>query len=216
MMTFAEEPDSPHSWTDEELVIAAQNGAASALEALLARHRRFVYGKARRLAGSVEEAEDLVQETMVKAFLNIGNFRREARFSSWLIAIAINASISMKRKRGPIQWIYLDDLKEPCNQGFAWHLCDDQPTPEQECLRQERRDILRREMLKLHPKYRFILHARDIDESSIEEIARVLGITHRAAKSRLHRARVMLCGSLERNVPRKHGNRKLLAFSSDQ
>jgi RNA polymerase sigma-70 factor (ECF subfamily) len=217
-MTFPEEPTNPDTWTDDELVIAAQDGVTSALEELLGRHRSFVYGTARRLAECAEEADDLVQETMLKAFLNIGKFRREARFSSWLIAIAINAAVSMRRKSGPVHWVYLDELKVSCNQGSAWPLVADvRPTPEQECLRQELRSLLQREMLKLHPKYRFILHARDIDESSIEEIARVLGITHSAAKSRLHRARAMLWESFQRNAhARIHDNRPQLAFSSDQ
>jgi RNA polymerase sigma-70 factor (ECF subfamily) len=216
MMTFSEEPEDLHRWTDEELIVAAQDGTTSALEELLTRHRSLVYGAVRRLTGNAEEADDVVQETMLRAFVSIGKFRREARFSSWLFAIAINASISMKRKSGRAQWVYLDDKKASCDQGSAWVLSDSRPTPEQECLRQEHSDLLRREVLKLHPQHRFILRACDLGESSIEEIARALGITHGAAKSRLHRARRMLSRAFRRHTAtRIHGNTGPCAVSSD-
>jgi RNA polymerase sigma-70 factor (ECF subfamily) len=191
-------PPAPHTRSDEELLAAAQGGISSALEELLTRHRMTVYRAARRFVESADDADDLVQETMLRAFVSIGNFRSEARFSSWLVAIVINAALSSKRKSSHFHWIYLDEIQESEDRSRAWILPDSRPNPEQEYLRRELRILLRREVSRQHRKYRFILQACDVDEFSIEEVAQVLGITHAAVKSRLHRARRKLSGALRR------------------
>ena len=201
-MNFPEGPQVPLLWTDKELVVAAQNGNSSAWEELLTRHRAMVYQTARRYAMNAEDAEDLVQEAMLRAFVNIGTFRGEARFSSWLVAIVINAALSSKRKSKHFHWPYLDEAQESEDRKQAWVLPDRRPNPEQECLRREFRILLRRAISKQHKKYRFILQACDLDQSSIEEAAQVLGITHAAAKSRLHRARRTLSSVLRRYAQR--------------
>ncbi len=183
---------------DEDLVTAAKNGESSALEELLMRHRTTVYRAVRRFVERAEDADDLVQETMLRAFLSIGEFRSEARFSSWLVAIAINAALSNKRKSGHYRWIYLDETREPEERARAWSLPDRRPNPEQEYLRQEFRILLHRAISTQHRKYRLILQACDLDESSIEEAARIMGITRAAAKSRLFRARRRLSGDLRK------------------
>jgi hypothetical protein len=86
------------SFTDDELVIAAQNGTSAAAGELLSRHRPFLYKKIRRLTASTEEAEDAVQEALLRAYVNIGRFRRESKFSSWLIAIGINSVFFRQEK----------------------------------------------------------------------------------------------------------------------
>jgi RNA polymerase sigma-70 factor (ECF subfamily) len=186
---------------DEELVAAAKNGELSAMEELLSRYRDQVYGVVRRRTDNTEEVEDIVQEAMLRAFVNIGRFRGDARFSSWFITIAINVSISMKRKLGRAQWIYLDDPSGPYCQDSSWILADPRPTPEQRFLQKEHRKLLQKKFLKLRPKYRIILRTHTLHESSIEDTAQALGITCGAARSRLHRARRMLL-----NVPQVHGS----------
>ncbi len=185
-----------YSRSDEELIVAAQGGISSALEELLTRHRLTVYRTARRFVECAEDADDLVQETMLRAFLSIGEFRSEARFSTWLVAIAINAALSSKRKSKHFHWLYLDEIQESGDRKQARVVPDNRPNPEQECLRQEFRVLLRRAISRQHRKYRFILQACDFDESSVEEAARLMGITRAAAKSRLFRARRRLSSDL--------------------
>lgn len=189
----------PPRLPDEVLVAAAKKGEPPAIEELLSRYRNQVFGVVRRRAENTEEAEDIVQETMLRAFVNIGNFRGEARFSSWLITIATNVSISRKRKLGHAQWIYLDDPNGPYRQDSSRILADRRPTPEQCFLQNEHRKLLQQKILKLRPKYRMILRTHTLHESSIEDTAQALGITCAAAKSRLHRARQMLL-----DVPQVH------------
>jgi RNA polymerase sigma-70 factor (ECF subfamily) len=198
-IVFRRGSPAPHTRSDEELFAAAQRGISSALEELLTRHRMTIYRTARRYVKSAEDADDLVQETMLRALVSIGKFRSEARFSSWLVAIVINAALSRKRKSNHFHWIYLDEIQESEDRRWSWVLPDSRPNPEQEYLRRELRILLRREVSRQHRKYQFILQACDLDESSIEEVAQVLGITHTAVKSRLHRARRMLSSVLRRH-----------------
>jgi RNA polymerase sigma-70 factor (ECF subfamily) len=182
--------------SDEELIVAAQGGTTSAWEELLTRHWAMVYRTARRYVMTAEDAEDLVQETMLRAFLGIGTFRSEARFSSWLVAIVINAALSSKRKSKHFHWLYLDEIQESEARKQAWVAPDSRPNPEQKCLRRELSILLLRPLSKQDRKYRLILQVCDLDESSIEEAARIMGITRAAAKSRLFRARRRLSNGL--------------------
>lgn len=85
--------------TDEELVIAAQNGESYAFDELLARHQKMLGCVARRYTANADEARDLVQETMLRAFRNIARFRRESRFVTWLHSIVINTALSNKGEK---------------------------------------------------------------------------------------------------------------------
>lgn len=174
---------------DQELVAAAKNGDASAMEELLSRYRSQIYNVVRRCTDSTEDAEDAVQEAMLRAFVNIDTFRGDARFSSWLITIAVNASMSMKRRTRPRQWIYLDDPNGPRGLGDPRNLSDTGPTPEQILLKNECRRRLQRNFSKLSHKYQAVLRAQILGELSIEEIARTLKLTPGLVKSRLHHAR---------------------------
>jgi RNA polymerase sigma-70 factor (ECF subfamily) len=196
----------PQDCTDDELVIAAQSCVSRATDELLTRHRGLLYGTVRRLTGSAEETDDVVQEAMLHAFVNIGQFRKEAQFSSWLIAIGINSARSSRRKSSRAQWISLDETEEPFGKQLSRELRDARPTPEQEYLNRELHDLVRREIGKLPRPYRFVLQRRRLEKSSIEETAHELGITDAAVKGRLRRGRVMLSKALGR-----HGHRHALS-----
>jgi RNA polymerase sigma-70 factor (ECF subfamily) len=188
--------------SDEELVIAAQGGDARALDELLSRHRSMLYSFASRIAATADEADEAVQETILRACKNIGKFRGQSRFTTWLVTIVVNAAISMRRKEKGVHWVYLDEQNAAealsCNRSLR----DVRPNPEDQYSRRELRGLLRREIGKLHPKYRFILQACDLHECSIEQAAQTMGITLGAAKSRLYRARLGL-----RTASRRYGAR---------
>lgn len=194
--------EAPHLWPDDELVVAAQQGLSPAAGELLMRHQGLLYGVVRRMTASAEDADDMVQETMLRAFVNIGRFRKEAQFSSWLIAIAINAVFSAKRKSRRAQWIYLDAPEDVSHRRNTWELPDTRPTPEKECLEHEFLYVVQNEIKKLPRLYRSALQAHSLYDSSIEETARALGTTKSAAKSRLSRARIMLSDVLQKRARR--------------
>jgi RNA polymerase sigma-70 factor (ECF subfamily) len=190
-----------HVRSDGELIASARCGDLSAMEELLLRHRNVVYRMAFRHTMNADLAEDVLQETMLRAFMKIDTFRGEASFSSWLITIAFNVSRSIKRKAHNALWVYLDDPEGPCCQDHSALVADRTPTPEQRFLQDESRAMLRQDILKLHPEYRVVLHASILDELPIQEIARSLGITCGAAKSRLYRAKRMLLSiSMKRDL----------------
>jgi RNA polymerase sigma-70 factor (ECF subfamily) len=184
--------------SDEELVIAAQKGDSCALGELFGRHQRMLYCFARRYAANADEAHDLVQEAMLRAFRNIGRCRRESRFFTWLTSIVINTAISNKRREKHIRWIDIDEREGEETRFCAKNLRDVRRNPEEDYSHRELRGLLRREALKLHPKYRFILKACDLDDCSIEEAAQSLGMHLGAAKSRLQRARGSLSEAMKK------------------
>jgi RNA polymerase sigma-70 factor (ECF subfamily) len=184
-------------WTEEQLLSSAQQGNCEALDELLARHRSMVFAVLLRYTGSRDEAEDLVQDVMLRACQNIARFRGQSRFSSWLVAIGINAAISARRKNGSAQWVYLDEVPEAGDHTPMLVLIDHRHTPEQTYLNKERHELLQRKLRRLGPKYRSVFEWTDIDGRSIHTTARTLGITPNAVKSRLHRARRMLSDSLK-------------------
>lgn len=185
--------------SDEELVIAAQNGESCALGELFGRHQKMLYCFARRYTASADEAHDLVQETMLRAIRNIGRFRGESRVVTWLNSIVINTALSNKRREKHIRWIALDEQEGEETRFCMRSLRDVRRNPEEDYSHREIRGLLRRETLKLHPKYRFILKACDLDDCSLEQVAQSLGMRLGAAKSRLHRARWSLSAAMKKS-----------------
>jgi RNA polymerase sigma-70 factor (ECF subfamily) len=185
--------------SDEELVIAAQNGEPGALGELLCRHQKILYCFARRYSANADEANDLVQETMLRACGNIQRFRAESRFLTWLCSIAVNTALSNKRREKHVRWINLDEQEGDEARFSLRSLRDVRRNPEEDYSHRELRGLLRREALKLHPKYRSILKACDFDDCSLKEVARAQGMHFGAAKSRLHRARGILSVAMKRS-----------------
>lgn len=188
-------------YSEEDLIAAAQRGVPSALEELLSMHRSTVYRAVYHFTGDVHDAEDLVQETMLRAVTNIGRFRKEARFSTWLVAIAVNAAISIKRREKHVHWVFLD---EPMYGDDGMPLARDVPdhrlNPEQAYLDKERCTLLRRAISKQHRKFRMILRWCDLYEVPVSVVARTLGITCAAAKSRLFHARRKLSATVRKQT----------------
>jgi RNA polymerase sigma-70 factor (ECF subfamily) len=191
--------------SEEELVLAAQSGDLFALNELLGRHQRMLYSFAYRFAANADEAADLVQETMLRAFRNIGRFRGESKFGTWLAAIAMNEAFDMKREQKRVHWAYLDEPHGTGGNAWKTNLQDLRPNPEESYLRQELRGLMRREVVKLRPKYRLVLQACDFDECPVEQVARSWGMKLGTAKTRLRRARQSLGDALRRHgtVPRQ-------------
>ena len=184
--------------SDEELVIAAQNGDRCALGELLGRHLNMLHCFARRYTTNAEDAHDLVQETMLRVVRNIETFRREARFVTWLCSIVVNIAISDKRREKHIRWICLDEQEEEEARFCLKSLWEVRRNPEEDYSHREIRRLLRHEALKLPPKDRFIWKACDLDENSIKKVAGALGMNPAAAKSRLGRARARLSTAMKK------------------
>jgi RNA polymerase sigma-70 factor, ECF subfamily len=142
------------------------------------------------IVGSVQDAEDAMQDTFLKAFQHIGNFQHRSKFSTWLLNIACNTGIQRLRERRRLE--SLDDGPD-ADEAFrprqvrAW--TDD---PEQLYCQAERRGLVESGLMTLPAKYRVVLLLRDIEQLSTEEASAALGLGIPALKARLFRGRLML------------------------
>jgi RNA polymerase sigma-70 factor (ECF subfamily) len=175
--------------TEQALIAAAQAGISDAMDELLVRHKRSLYRAARRFTKSHEDAEDLVQEAMLRAFVNVRKFRNESRFATWLIAIVNNAGLSMKRKGKGVYLSSLDSRKDEPGVMRGWDIADDRPNPEQETMHQELFRLLERVVLQQSRTRQIILEQCSFNKARIGDVALSLGLTVGSAKSSLYRAR---------------------------
>jgi RNA polymerase sigma-70 factor (ECF subfamily) len=174
--------------TDGELLSAARQGDAAALEALLVRYQPHLYRFGLRMCANEEDAGDVAQESLISMARSLRDFRGDASVSSWLYTIARNFCIK-KRRRGkfaPAREESLDALEGDVAQGLA----DPAPSPEQIATSRELQHALTHAIDRLEPAQREVLVLRDVEGLSAPEVAKVLGTSVDAVKSRLHRARV--------------------------
>jgi RNA polymerase sigma-70 factor (ECF subfamily) len=178
--------------TDEELVAAFQGGDASAFDALVGRWDRKIQGAIYRVLGPSEDSRDLCQEVFLKAYRALGTFKQEARFSSWLYQIALNACRDrLRRRRGRTQ-VSLDDLEgvhQPLQAGpSALELV-------------EARDLARAvqaAMDTLPHEQREVIALKEYQGLTFVEIAEALEVPVSTVKTRLYRGLGQLRVQLER------------------
>jgi RNA polymerase sigma-70 factor, ECF subfamily len=180
--------DAAGSMTDAELLAAARKGDNAALEALLVRYQPHLYRFGLRMCGNADDAGDVAQESLISMARSLRDFRGDASVSSWLYAIARSYCIK-KRRRGKFAPKREESLDAP-GIGAAHRVADPAPSPEQTTSNQELQRALTGAIDGLVPAHREVLVLRDVEGLSAPEVARVLGISVDAVKSRLHRARV--------------------------
>ncbi len=180
------------------LVAAAQAGMTEAMDELLLRHRTALYRAAKRFTRSHEDAEDLVQDAMLRAFVNVRRFRNECRFATWLTAIVNNAALSMKRKGKNTYFVSLDSRHEEPAGLKRWDIPDVRRDPEEETMQRELLALLRTILLRQSPIHQIILERCVFDDARVADAASSLGLTIGSAKSSLYRARRRVSESFER------------------
>jgi len=178
---------------ESELIARIRCGEKDLFHDLIRPYERRVYLTVFALLGSEAEAEDAVQEVMIKVFRNLGSFRSESRFSTWLVSIALNEARSRlrKSKRMPIE--SLDEQEDSYAGDFTPAMLTDwREIPSEALERSELRATLQSAVEELPPIYREVFTLRDLEELNVEETARVLGVSTNVVKVRLHRARMLL------------------------
>jgi RNA polymerase sigma-70 factor (ECF subfamily) len=173
----------PH--TDAAAIALARAGDSEAFRALVERHSRAVYRLAHRMTGNPQDAEDVVQETFLKAYRQLGRFESRANFSTWLHRIAVNCAIDLIRGRRHQEAGHdAADLE-------TLDTADDRrvdPSPERLMLSTEVQQQVARAMDGLTPMERAAFVLRHFEGHSIEEISRALGLKANAAKHSIFRA----------------------------
>jgi RNA polymerase sigma-70 factor (ECF subfamily) len=172
--------------SDEELVAATKSGDEQAFEALVLRHRQRVLAVAHRITRNPEDAEDVAQESLHKAFLHLHNFQEKSRFSTWLTRIVMNqAFMLLRRRRGAVLSENPEDSVNSNLEAFV----DQTPDPEESCWQRERTQLLIAAINQLGPKVRRTILLRDMDERSAKETAQILGTSITAVKARVFQGR---------------------------
>ena len=184
---------------DAELVQQVQGGNVDVFEELVRRHSRRVFGTLGGLLGNLDDARDATQDVFLKAFENISKFEGRAKFSTWLMSIAINTGTEILRHRKPSEPIEGIDDDEDFRPRQIQRWADD---PEQIFSAAQRNELVRDGILQLPEKYRVALILRDINQLSTEEAAAALDLSVPALKARVLRGRLMLRERLARHFTR--------------
>jgi RNA polymerase sigma-70 factor (ECF subfamily) len=168
--------------------------SAEVFDKLYRDHVDLVYRYAYRLCGEAESAKDLVQETFLNAYRGLDRFRGDAKVSTWLYTIASRACLRMRRKRkgAPHRELSLEEFVPTSEGEFRLQVPIEGMTPEQALENKELREALEQAINKLPQKYRMALVLRDMEGLSADETGAVMGLSERAVKSRLHRARLFV------------------------
>jgi RNA polymerase sigma-70 factor (ECF subfamily) len=175
---------------DFVLVERVLAGDRRAFEPLVRRHERRVFRVTLAILGNVEDAEESMQDAFVKAFRHLADFRREARFTTWLTRIAINDAIEKRKSRKTL--VSLSETENAEEQFIPRRYEPWKSSPEQLYGKQELHRIVEEAIQSLATMYREAFVLRDVEGLSAEEAAEALGISVAALKSRLLRARLMI------------------------
>jgi RNA polymerase sigma-70 factor, ECF subfamily len=188
---------------ESALVARAKNGDMDAFSELVTHYERRVFRMAKQITQNDDDAEDVLQETFLKAYTHLDNFQGNSKFYTWLVRIAVNEALMKLRKRRSDKTVPLD---EPINTGedeMVREIAVWDENPEESYSREELSAVLNEAIQSLKPAYRTVFVLRDIEELSIEETAEALNLSISAVKSRLLRARLQLREKLTRQFKKK-------------
>jgi len=181
-----EEVEAPDA--DARLVERFLRGDAYAFEALFRKHQGYAFNVAYGLVGNAEDAADITQEAFLRVHRNMGRFRGDSTFTTWLDRVVVNLAITELRRRSRSRTLLMEDIA-PAEAWRAEEEAADTPVIHLE-LDQER-ETVQRVLRHLPPDYRAVLVLRHFQQLAYEEISQVLGLTMSQVKTRLHRARRM-------------------------
>jgi len=184
-----------------QLIERCLSGEHEAFYELMRPYERAVYFAAMGVLNNPADAEEVAQEAVLKAFNNLCKFRREAKFSTWLIQITINEARMRFRKDRRHLYDSIDEQRSDDEGDYIpKDLADWREIPSEQLQRRELREALKRALDSLDTKYREVLMLRDVQHMSIAETAKVLGITEGSVKTRLLRARLQMRDALSPGI----------------
>lgn len=179
------------SLPEQALVERAREGDRRAFEELVRRHAERLYAVILRFTASPEEAEEALQEALLRAWRGIGRFQQRSQFFTWLYRIGINEAKRQAARRPPAGQLISTE------EGAIEELADHRAGPQERAVRAELQAAIERAIRALAPEYRLPLVLRDIEGLSTTEAASVMELSEAAFKSRLHRARLAVREAVE-------------------
>lgn len=184
--------EAPETTSDDlVLVHASKRGEVSAFEELVKRYDRKLLRIAQHMLHNREDAEDVVQESFLKAFLHLDQFREDSKFSTWIIRITLNQSLMKLRKQHPLREVSMDkDFHS--EEEVPIDVADWAPNPEELYGATELGEILRKTLQELGDGLRVVFVLHDIEGLSLAQTADALALSLTAVKARSFRARLQL------------------------
>ncbi len=192
MAIESESDPAPVTISDREMAERIQQGDVASFELIMRRHNRRLYRLARGILHDEADAEDVVQETYVRAFERLADFQGKGPLSSWLAKIAVNEALQRLRRVRPARFLSLDDPARTEEVNHMAELTVAGPSPEQSAGREEFRRVLETAIDALPEVCRMVFILRGVEEMSIKETATCLGLETGTVKTRFHRARRIL------------------------
>lgn len=189
---MAEMPQVSLAKDESVLVNEAKAGSYAAFEELVNRYEKKIYRLGMNITGNREDAEDVLQETFLKAFEHLPDFRADSRFYTWIVRIAVNEGLMKLRRRRSDKATPLEDTVNDEGDMMPREFADWKPNPEQLLAQAELETILQNAIRSLPPTFRTVFYLRDVEDLSTEETAELLDLTAGAVKARLFRARLHL------------------------
>ena len=183
---------------DATLVAQARDGDAPAFSELVKRYEGKVFRLAHHVTQNREDAEDVLQETFLKAYEHLDQFRGDSKFYTWIVRIAVNQALMKLRRRKSDKAVSLDETIDTGEDNLVREIAAWDENAEQRYSREEIGGILDSAVQSLEPLYRSVFVLRDIEDLSTEETAEALELSVPAVKSRLLRARLQLREKLTR------------------
>ena len=182
---------------EADLIARIKAGERDLFYELIQPYQRTVYAAAFSVLGNPGDAEDAAQEALLKALTHLGQFRAEAKFSTWLVQITLNeARLRIRKDRKGLYASIDEGGQDADGEYFPIDYADWREIPSETLQRKELKEALERALAGLRPIYREVLVLRDVEHLSITETATALDISEAAVKTRLLRARLMMRDAL--------------------
>ena len=195
---------SSQAGVDEAVLLAqAREGDTHAFGQLVRRYENKIFRLAQHITQNREDAEDVLQETFLKAYEHLDQFQGNSKFYTWVVRIAVNQALMKLRRRKTDKSVSLDETIDTGEDTLVREVAAWDENPEQRFSRAEIGQILESAIQNLEPPYRSVFALRDMEGLSTEETAEALGLSVPAVKSRLLRARLQLRERLTRQFKRK-------------
>jgi RNA polymerase sigma factor (sigma-70 family) len=178
--------------SDSQLLSAAKRGDKAAFGELFERHAKKIFHSTLRITRNREDAEDALQDCFLSGLLHLNDFDGRSQLSTWLTRIAINAALMKLRRNRYSREVAMEFVDEEGKERPRFQFIDSAPNPEDSFVQKERARLLHNALDGLRPRVRAAIEICQLQECSVGETARKLGITTAAAKGRLFHARVAL------------------------
>jgi len=200
---MTESVSKPDASDELSLVERARTGDSGAFTELVKRYDKKIYRLAKHITQNDEDAEDVLQETFLKAYEHLDGFQGNSKFYTWIVRIGVNEALMKLRKRKSSRTVSLDEEVDTGEEMIVREIAVWDGNPEDQYSKEEFHELLNEALDTLKPAFREVFTLRDIAELSTEETAERLNISIAAVKSRLLRARLQLREKLTRLFKKK-------------